>query len=203
MMLVFFSFSFLLVKSQVNPEFRQVKEKFQQHRVLLDMEFSKRQNQLTDAHMAELLNSQRISFFKKLDSVENSAFVGTLVKVKNLEDLSKISKQVNNDSQKVAYQKDAQAVYPGGIDAVRSFVSENIYTENVNFEDNEKLTTKVQFVVERDGSISQVKADGSSPSFNRQGEIVLYLLPDKFSPAYINGFPVRSYYSIPITIAKN
>ena len=153
--------------------------------------------------MTDLVNQQKEYFLKKLDSVENAALVATLVKVKNLEDLSQAFPK-NTDASKIEESKvEALAKYPGGIDAIRNFISEHLYTDSVNFDEQEKLSTKVKFIVERDGSISQVKASGNSASLNRQGEIVLYLLPEKFSPAAINGVPVRSNYSIPITIAKN
>lgn len=200
---VVFSFSALLMKSQVNPEFRQMKEKFQQHRLMLETEFNKRQSEFAKNGLADFVDQQKSYFMKKLDSVENAALVGVLVKVKNLEDLSKVLPRNSIDSKIGTSIGDAEAKYPGGITAIRNFISENIYTENINTEELANLTTKVRFVVERDGSVSQVKASGDSASLNRQSEIVLYLLPEKFSPAQINGTPVRSYYSIPITIAKN
>lgn len=200
---VFIIFGFFGAKSQVNADFREVKEKFQRHRTMLETEFNKKQNQLTKSGMKELVNQHKEYFLKKLDSVENAALVATLVKVKNLEDLSRTFPR-NSDASKIDDSKDETlAKYPGGIDAIRNFISAHLYTDSVNFEEQEKLSTKVKFIVERDGSVSQVKASGSSASLNRQGEIVLYLLPEKFSPAAINGVPVRSIYSIPITIAKN
>jgi len=55
-------------------------------------------------------------------------------------------------------------------------------------------------VVEPDGSVSSVRADGTNPIFNRQAEIAVYMLPEKFSPALVNGKPVRYNFSIPLAM---
>lgn len=203
LLFVLIMFGFFSAKSQVNDNFREVKERFQQHRNMLESEFNKKESRLAKSGVTDLVREQKIYFLKKLDSVENAALVGTLVKVKNLEDLSRTFPKDAQDSKVDDIKDEALAKYPGGIEAIRNFVSEHIYTESLDFDHQDRLSTKVKFIVERDGSVSQVKASGNSASLNRQGEIVLYLLPEKFSPAAINGVTVRSNYSIPITIAKN
>ena len=67
---------------------------------MLETEFNKKQNQLTKSGMMELVNQQKEYFLKKLDSVENAALVATLVKVKNLEDLSRTFPK-NSDASKI------------------------------------------------------------------------------------------------------
>jgi hypothetical protein len=52
-------------------------------------------------------------------------------------------------------------------------------------------------VVEKDGSLSEISADGELPAFNKQAE-TLYLLPDKFKPGTINGNAVRYMFKLPI-----
>lgn len=62
------------------------------------------------------------------------------------------------------------------------------------------LKSIVTFVVERDGSIAQVKSEGDNIVFNRQAEICMYLVPDKFIPGTLHGVAVRSRFTFPITM---
>ena len=56
----------------------------------------------------------------------------------------------------------------------------------------------VQFVVELDGSVTQVKAvRGRHRSLIRESERVVRILPN-WKPAELNGEKVRSYFKLPI-----
>ena len=59
------------------------------------------------------------------------------------------------------------------------------------------LTTTVKFVVETNGTVSQVKATGSNPDFNREAERVVRSIKG-WKPAKKGGVNVRSYYSLPL-----
>jgi hypothetical protein len=54
--------------------------------------------------------------------------------------------------------------------------------------------------VEKDGSISNVHAQGDNFTFNRQAEIALYSLAEKFSPAIFKGDPTVYRFKIPLTL---
>lgn len=202
-LLIFLSFAKSL--AQTNVEFLTVKKKFDTHRNLLNIEFEKRLAKAKDPMTKVMIDSQKNFFLKKLDSIENVAFVGALVKVKNLEDLEKIGLNKNENTTDFPLKEmesvDKMAEYPGGLGLLRGQIAQNVYTENVlqNKDDN-SVRTSVGFVVEKDGSISSVKADGDNESFNRQAIIALYLLPEKFKPATLNGTLVRSYYRVPLII---
>ena len=77
-------------------------------------------------------------------------------------------------------------------------VAELFYADGICCDDKE-LNTTLKFVVEKDGSISEITAEGETPSFNKQAEIALYLLPDKFQkPGTVNGNAVRYVFRMPI-----
>lgn len=61
----------------------------------------------------------------------------------------------------------------------------------------------VSFVIEKDGSISNVSIVQSvHPSLDEEAVRVVKLL-GKFQPAYLEGNPVRFYYKLPITFSLN
>ena len=74
-------------------------------------------------------------------------------------------------------------------------VAENFDSEAVEGEG--VLTTTVKFVVETNGTVSQVKATGSNADFNREAERVVRSIKG-WSPAKKGGVNVRSYYSLPL-----
>ncbi len=91
------------------------------------------------------------------------------------------------------------ADYPGGINSFRGKVSENFDTSAMNGDEG-TLKTEVTFVVERDGSITAVKANGSNSDFNREAERTIKSIKTKWTPAKINGQPVRYRFRLPLTM---
>ena len=91
---------------------------------------------------------------------------------------------------------DVEADYGnGGLNGFRAKVAENFDSEAVQGEG--MLTTTVKFVVETNGTVSQVKATGSNPDFNREAERVVRSIKG-WKPAKKGGVNVRSYYSLPL-----
>ena len=86
----------------------------------------------------------------------------------------------------------------GGIDGFRNRVRENFDTEAVEGEG--VLTTTVSFVVEIDGSITQVKATGANADFNREAERVIRSIKTKWEPGKKGNQNVRSRFRFPLTM---
>ena len=97
---------------------------------------------------------------------------------------------------KIHNSVDVEADYGnGGLNGFRAKVMENFDSEAVQGEG--MLTTTVKFVVETNGTVSQVKATGSNPDFNREAERVVRSIKG-WKPAKKGGVNVRSYYSLPL-----
>ena len=62
------------------------------------------------------------------------------------------------------------------------------------------VKTTITFVVERDGSITDVKADGPNKGFNAEAIRTVKSVKNKWSPAKINGQAVRYRYRLPLTM---
>lgn len=186
--------------SQQTEEFKMVKNYYNQHRTMLNTEFKKKFDaEKNPLHKAAVKNDF-LFFMKKMDSIENVALIAALLKVKNLEDLKKInSKTILSPQQDFPKLIEKTADYPGGINALRKEVAQLFYGDGV-FSETGNLKTNVAFIVEKDGTISNVKAEGDNFTFNRQAEIALYSVSEKFSPAYTNGNPVRYRFRLPLVL---
>lgn len=168
---------------------------------MLNNEFKKKFEAESNILKKNLIKGDFLFFMKKMDSIENTALIGALLKVRNIEDLQTLktatgSSQDFNDKS-VNIEKIAD--YPGGINTLRQEVADLLYVDGVN-SDAKTVKTDVVFIVEKDGSISNVHAQGDNFTFNRQAEIALYSISEKFSPAVVKGDPARFRFRIPLTL---
>ncbi|AQX09106.1 energy transducer TonB [Elizabethkingia ursingii] len=93
---------------------------------------------------------------------------------------------------------DQEAAFTGGIDKFRNLFQSNF--DNSSVEGEGTMKTTVTFVVERDGSLSDVKASGPNSDFNREAERTIRSIKGKWSPGKLNGDPVRSRFRFPVTM---
>ena len=91
------------------------------------------------------------------------------------------------------------AEFPGGINKFRSSVQNNFDT-GVMDGDEGVVKTTITFVVERDGSITDIKAEGPNKGFNSEAIRTVKSVKNKWSPAKINGQAVRYRYRLPLTM---
>lgn len=91
------------------------------------------------------------------------------------------------------------AEFPGGINSFRGKVQSSFDTSIMD-SDTGKVTTEIVFVVERDGSITDVKANGSNKDFNSEAVRTVKSIKNKWSPAKINGKSVRYRFRLPLTM---
>lgn len=91
------------------------------------------------------------------------------------------------------------AVFPGGIDAFRRKVSENFDSSAIEGADG-IVKGEVTFVVERDGSITDIKVNGKNSDFNSEAVRTVKSIKNKWAPAKINGKAVRYRYRLPLAM---
>ncbi len=169
---------------------------------MLGSEFKKKFDAETDASDKEAVKQDFLLFMKKMDSIENVALIGALLKVKNLEDLGRIKSVGNPDkNSEPNTPPDQSADYPGGIDTLREEVANLFYKEGV-YSEVKTVKANVIFTVEKDGRISNVHAQGDNFTFNRQAEIALYSVSEKFSPAIYKGYAIQSRFNLPLIMQK-
>lgn len=98
-----------------------------------------------------------------------------------------------------AKRVDIEAKFAGGIDAFRNRVVQGFNTDDFEGQ-GELLKTTVTFIVEKDGSLSSVKANGINSSFNAEAEKTIKRIKGKWTPAKLDGEYVRSYFTFPISM---
>lgn len=94
---------------------------------------------------------------------------------------------------------DVEAEFNGGINAFRTKVVNNFDTDSFNGT-GDLMKTMITFIVEKDGTISGIKAEGSNTTFNREAESTVKNIKGKWNPAKLNGQNVRSYFKFPISM---
>ena len=89
--------------------------------------------------------------------------------------------------------------FPGGSTAMNQWLSSNIRYPTIAQENNIQGRVMVQFVVERDGSITDVQiVRGVDPSLDREAIRVTSAMP-RWTPGMQRGQPVRVRFTLPVT----
>ncbi|KFC20824.1 energy transducer TonB [Epilithonimonas lactis] len=109
-----------------------------------------------------------------------------------------VTAEVKPVTNEVYESVDQAAEYPGGINSFRNKFQNNF--DSGSLEGEGTLKTEVTFVVEKDGSLTQVKASGSNSDFNKEAEATVKGLKTKWTPGKVNGQPVRSRFRFPVTM---
>ncbi|MDE6535001.1 MAG: energy transducer TonB [Muribaculaceae bacterium] len=88
--------------------------------------------------------------------------------------------------------------FPGGDKAMYEFLSKNIRYPEMAAQNNIQGRVTTQFVVEKDGSIGEVKVvRGKDPDLDKEAVRVVKSMP-KFIPGKMNDKAVRVWYTLPI-----
>ncbi len=93
---------------------------------------------------------------------------------------------------------DRQPAFPGGLDEFYDFVGKNFRPVET---DGKTVRVFLSFVIEKDGSLSDIKVV-RDPGYGAGAEAIRVLksLKVKWEPGMIRGQPVRTSYTMPITV---
>jgi len=116
---------------------------------------------------------------------------------------AKAGAQNETDTTDVAVFKkvEVEASFTGGDRAWRQYLERNVNAEipTNNFAPPGAYTVIVQFIVDKDGSISDVKAL-TNHGFGMEEEVIRIIRRGpKWAPAIMNGKPVKAYRKQPVT----
>ena len=88
--------------------------------------------------------------------------------------------------------------YPGGVSAMMSFIGKNLVYPEVSQENGIQGRVVVQFVINVDGTVSDIKVVKSvDPYLDKEAIRVVGSMP-KWKPGTQEGKPVRVKYTVPI-----
>ncbi|AZA53729.1 energy transducer TonB [Chryseobacterium sp. G0201] len=92
-----------------------------------------------------------------------------------------------------------EAAFEGGINTFRNKVISNF--DGSGFEDQDVMKTTITFIVETNGTISGIKADGKDADFNNEAIRTIKSIRGKWVPGKNKqGESVRSYFKFPISM---
>ena len=104
----------------------------------------------------------------------------------------------SESSTKVYDEVDEMPSFPGGLNGLMTFLSQNMVYPVTAQENGVQGRVTVSFVVETDGSITDVKVARSvDPSLDREAMRVVKAMP-KWTPGKKDGKPVRVKYTVPM-----
>ena len=102
------------------------------------------------------------------------------------------------DGDRIYTEPEQMPQFPGGLDGLMEYLSTNIVYPPVAAEKNIQGKVLVQFVVEKDGSVGEIKILRSVDINLDYEAIRLCKGMPKFEPGLVNGQPVRVWYTLPI-----
>ena len=104
----------------------------------------------------------------------------------------------SESSTKVYDAVDEMPSFPGGLNGLMTFLAQNMVYPVTAQENGVQGRVIVSFVVETDGSITDVKVARSvDPSLDREAMRVVKAMP-KWTPGKKDGKPVRVKYTVPV-----
>ena len=115
-------------------------------------------------------------------------------------------KNVTEDhSNDVFYSVEKTAEYPGGLDKFNEYLSKSIRYPAIARENNVQGKVFMTFIVEKDGSLTDIKVMRGIGSGCDDEAIRVIKASKKWSPGMQNGRAVRQQYTVPIsfTLAEN
>ena len=155
----------------------------------------------------QLVNEEEVI---KLDEIENSnkaigVFTvegndevgGEVLKVK--EEIAQPEPPKHEEDNKVFEVVEQMPSFPGGYAALMQWLGSNMKYPTIAAENNVQGRVIVQFVVEKDGSITDVHvAKSVDPSLDKEASRVVKAMP-KWIPGKQNSSPVRVRFTVPVT----
>lgn len=121
---------------------------------------------------------------------------GTILKA--VEEIAAPEPPKHEEENKVFDVVEQMPAFPGGPAALMQYLSSHVKYPAVAEENGISGRVTIQFVVERDGSVTDVRTMKSvDPSLDREAERVVKSMP-KWIPGKQNGSPVRVKYFVPV-----
>ena len=187
------------IPAQHADEFVQLQSYFKDQRAQISARFAEDYRNERDLNTKKEINYYYELFLKKLDSVENTAYIGAMVKVRNQEDINRLKvSELRVKKPKIKLNKHfTKPSYPGGMNQLSEDINRLFY-HDFNRDYSGIMSATLKLIVTRDGKVSFVEAEGEHMPFNNQASVAMYLLPKKFIPAKYKGKTIDYEYQFPI-----
>ena len=128
----------------------------------------------------------------------NGTGTGTATTITNTDGGSDIPKMEPNKIN-TPKELDTQPNFPGGMKNFYQYVGNNF--DKNNLEEGETIRVKVSFVIEKNGTMTDIEVqEKTNETIDNEAVRVLKSLKTKWSPGIKDGQPVRTRYTLPITV---
>ena len=138
------------------------------------------------------------SFVFAQEKITKNPVQKTISDISGLPDYSIIKTKL--DLKQVVTKADSLPEFPGGINAFKRKYFENI--ETLDLKHNEKVDTRLYFIVEKTGYVRNVTAVAKNKKHAEAAEQGVRKIFARWKPAKINGEPVRYLFYFPLTSKK-
>ena len=88
--------------------------------------------------------------------------------------------------------------FPGGLEALATYLSDNIQYPQKAIDNNIEGTVYVAFVIEKDGSVSNIKATNDIGGGCSEEAVRVVSSMPRWTPGQVDGQPVRAQFMLPI-----
>lgn len=103
------------------------------------------------------------------------------------------------NSEKIYTEVEQMPDFPDrGISNFRQLIAANFNVNKVVAKGN--ISCEITFVIDRDGSVTDVKATGNNQSFNQEAVAAISKIKTKWIPAKLNNQPVRYRFRVPLNL---
>lgn len=92
------------------------------------------------------------------------------------------------------------ATFPEGNEAFTQLLNSGLIIENIDCSQSGMQRTKIEFIIERNGALMDVKATGSNQKLNKEAIRVVRSIQQRWNPATLDGANVRSSFTQYFTI---
>lgn len=195
-------------EDQIEEEEEEIFEIPQEPEEIIAPEEVANQQQVTDLLIVE---DDKIEEDKQVknqeDVLDNEAAVGAVDITEGTNDLNKIAikeeviaaPKVEEEQPVSIAMVEQKPEFPGGESAMYKWLSDNIVYPSVASEEGAQGRVVVEFVVGKDGSISNVRiVRPRHPALDKEALRVVKAMP-KWMPGRNNGQPVKVTYTLPVT----
>ncbi len=158
----------------------------------------KKDNEVKDEDQIDLQKVENTNTSIGAFNVEGNDEVGGEV-LKAKEEIAQPEPPKHEEENKVFDVVEEMPSFPGGMGALMSWLSQNIKYPVIAAENGVQGRVIVQFVVEKDGSVTDVHvAKSVDPSLDKEATRVVKAMP-KWNPGKQNGSAVRVKYTVPVS----
>ena len=106
------------------------------------------------------------------------------------------------EKDKMGYYNGAEVlpVYPGGPNALQTYVAEHIEYPGNAIDNSIEGTVNVQFAIDEQGNVSNARAIGNNIGYGLEEEAIKLVsgMP-KWTPGMVKGKKVKAWYTLPVT----